>query len=46
MSREWGSYGGEKMFILGFGGKSEGERPLSDLALDGDNTKMDLQDVC
>jgi hypothetical protein len=41
----WGKYGGEEMFIQGFGGEPEGKRPLADLAFDGDNTKMELQDV-
>ena len=38
-------YGGEEIFIQDFGGEPEGKRPLADLALDADNTKMDLQDV-
>jgi hypothetical protein len=41
MGQEWG----REMRIQGFGVEPEGKSPLSDLPLDGDNTKMDLQGV-
>jgi hypothetical protein len=41
VGQEWG----RERCIQGFGGEPEGKRPLADLPLDGDNTKMDLKDV-
>ena len=46
MVRACSTYGGEERFIQGFGGETEGKRPLgTSRSTWEDNIKMDLQEV-